>query len=127
MDGDELLVSRRALEPGDGFGSASGDGRGLLHVEVGCVQREPRGRKRGQEFERQFKVGHGLPEFRPCRSVPGNDGIEGAEFFNQTVGRRYTGETEQIQAGGRNGTGAGGEAGQRQVSRGSPDLGVAGP
>ena len=69
------------------------------------------------EFERE--VVNGGAELRPAGAVPRNDRIEAAQCGDQLCRRR---EFQHVEAGGSDGAGPVGEAGQRQVLRSGPNL-----
>jgi len=119
VDHGEGAVRGRAVDPRIPRGVRSESAR-LVVIEVRRVPSGPI-RQGGEEVEGQAEFAHQFPELGPLRPIPGNDGVEAAQALDHVVGVE---DAEAVESGGYDGSGRVGEAGERDVLFGAPDLGI---
>src|ERR1022692_4058395 len=93
MDHREVRAGGMARNARDAVARTGRDGASLLQIEVRCMRDESNGRQRGEELEREAQCGDSFAELRAIGPIPGDDGVEPAQSFEQTLA--WTGQLER--------------------------------
>src|SRR5579862_4842410 len=102
MDHRMAAAAGRARDARNAVGGAGRDAPHLVQIEVGGMPSGAVARQGREKVARQRQRGHRLAKLGPAGPIPGNDGIETTQGFEQSR-VRFT-QFQQIQSGGSDGT-----------------------